>query len=91
MSTQNTVESGHYDYTYDEQIDSTLHIFSNKSMSSNDFTAQETLDLLHFLEAHRTQIEVKAQQQAQEAQASKQPKSLEQRLNNLFGEGRRHL
>jgi len=84
MSNQKSVESGHYDYTYDEQIDSTLHIFSKKTMSTSDFTAQETLDLLHFLQSHEAEIEEQAKRQAEEAQQPKPPKSLEQRIDDLF-------
>jgi len=80
MSNQNTMESGHYEFTYQGQIDSTLHIFSKKTMSRSDYTAQETLDLLHFLQSHRSEIE----EQVKLAQQPKPPKSLEQRIDDLF-------
>lgn len=84
MSNQNTLASGNYEYTIPETGDSMLQIFSNKSMGSSFFTAQETLDLLSFLQSHQAEIETMAQQQAQEAQAPKQQKSINQRIDDLF-------
>ena len=84
MSNQDTVASGHYEYSIPNAADSTLQIFSTETMSRNLYSAQETLDLLHFLEAHQAEIEAKAKQQAQTAQQPKQSKSIEQRINDLF-------
>jgi len=85
MSNQdNTVASGNYEYSISDAADSKLQIFSTATMGSTFYTAQETLDLLHFLEAHQAEIEAKAKQQAQTAQQPKQSKSIEQRINDLF-------
>lgn len=84
MKNQDTVASGHYEYSIPDTSDSTLQIFSMKTMSTTLYSAQETLDLLHFLEAHQAEIEAKAKQQAQTAQQPKQSKSIEQRINDLF-------
>jgi len=73
--------SGHYEYSIPDTGDSTLQIFSTKTMSRSLYSARETLDLLHFLQSHQAEIEEKAKQ---EVQQSKQPKSHQERINNLF-------
>ncbi len=49
------------------------------------YQAQEALDLLHFLQSYAEEIEEQAKQQAAEVQQTKQQKSLERRINDLFG------
>lgn len=88
MSNQDSVASGHHEFTYHHAGDATLQMFSTETMSSTFYSPQEALDLLHFLQSHADEIEEKARQQAQAAQQPKQKKSIEQRLNNLFGEGK---
>ena len=87
MSTQDNhvAASGNYEYSISDAADSKLQIFSTATMGSTFYTAQEALDLLHFLEAHRTAIEEKAKQEVQAAQQVKQPKSCQERINDLFG------
>ena len=46
-----------YEYTLHESIDNTMQVFFTHSMSSAYFSAKQTLDLLNFLEAHRSTIE----------------------------------
>jgi hypothetical protein len=77
--------SGAYEYTLDpEQLGQCLQIFSSVSMSSTFHTAQETLELLHFLQNHQTELETAALHQTEEAQKPKRKKSVEDRLNDLF-------
>jgi hypothetical protein len=77
--------SGIYEYTLDlEQSGQCLQIFSSESMSSTFQTAQETLDLLRFLQSHQTELEAAALHQAEEAQKPKRKKSVEDRLNDLL-------
>ena len=77
--------SGRYEYTLDpEQREKCLQIFSSESMSSTFHTAQETLDLLRFLQSRQTELEAAALHQAEEAQKPKRKKSVEDRLNDLF-------
>ncbi len=45
------------------------------------YRAQEVLDLLHFLQSHEKEIEERAKL---EAQQPKQPKSRQERINDLF-------
>ena len=80
-----TIESGQYEYSYQgENPTKMLHIFSLQRMERTSHTAQETLDLLHFLQRHEADIEVAAQQQADELQKPKRKKSVEERVHDLF-------
>ena len=81
MSNQNSTASGNYEFTFHETGDSTLQIFSTKMMSSSMYCAQESLDLLHFLQSHQSEIEERVKQ---EVQQPKQPKSRQERINDLF-------
>jgi len=85
MSNQDYRASGDYEYTYHNAGDATLQIFSTKTMSRTMYQAQEALDLLHFLQSYAEEIEEQAKQQAAEVQQTKQQKSLERRINDLFG------
>ncbi len=85
MSNQDYRASSRHEFTYHEAGDATLQVFSTETMSSIFYTAQEALDLLHFLQSHAEEIEEKAKQQAAEVQHPKQQKSLERRINDLFG------
>lgn len=76
--------SGTFEYVYTDAETSVLRIFSTKTMRSDFFTAQETVDLLHFLQSHHAEIERKAQQQAQAAQQPKPQKTIDQRIDDLF-------
>lgn len=81
MSNQNNTASGNYEFTFHGIGDSTLQIFSSNTMSSSMYRAQEVLDLLHFLQSHEKEIEERAKL---EAQQPKQPKSRQERINDLF-------
>lgn len=81
MSNQNFLASGNYEYTIPETGDSTLQIFSMATMSRSMYSAQEALDLLHFLQSHQTEIEEQAKQQAQQP---KQQKTIQRRIDDLF-------
>ena len=82
-SQEATITSGQNEYTFHgEDGTRLLQIFSFKSMTSSYHTAQETLDLLRFLQDHRTQIEVTALQQSEEMNTRK--KSIEERLHDLL-------
>ncbi len=56
--------SGKYEYTLHPAANLTLQIFNTKTMSSDFFTAQETLALLDYLAQHRNQIEAVATDEA---------------------------
>ncbi len=85
MSNQDYRASGRHEYTYHDTGDSTLQIFSLETMSSTLYHPQEALDLLYFLQIHQSEIEEKVRRQAEEVQQPKQQKSLERRINDLFG------
>ncbi len=70
-----------YEYTLHSGVDNTLQVFFTHTMSSAYFSAKQTLDLLHFLEANREHIESLAQTQAEQRQ---QKKSVQQRTDDIF-------
>ena len=81
MGNQNGTASGDYEFTFHDTGSLPLQIFSTKTMSSSMYNAQESLDLLHFLQSHQSEIEERVKQ---EVQQPKQPKSRQERINDLF-------
>lgn len=85
MSNQQEAASGVYEYTfYQRDITNLLQIFSLREMSSTYYTAQETLDLLHFLQSHQSEIEEAASKQAEVARQPKRQKTIQEQIDDLF-------
>jgi hypothetical protein len=70
-----------YEYTLHDETDNTLQVFTMNTMDSTYFSAKQTLDLLNFLQSHRSEIEEKAKQQAEQRATRK---SVQDRIDNLF-------
>ena len=78
-------DSDLYEYTLHDETDNTLQVFTVHTMNSTYFSAKQTLDLLNFLAANREHIEALANQ----LQAKRErPKTVEERMNNLFTQGK---
>ena len=79
-----TTASETYEFWYHPDNEHILQIFSYELMRSIGIRPKETLILLQLLQEHQVEIEKAAQkQEAGEAQ-SKQPLSIQERINRLF-------
>ena len=68
-----------------DETDNTLQVFTAHTMNSTYFSVKQTLDLLNFLAANREQIEALANQLQVKRE---RPKTVEERIDNLFTQGK---